>query len=102
VLVLSPTMKAELLLRQREPINDRSFIEMVVWLVAQPVTGSTHKFKYRLAFVVDGICIVRYDNEAGKGDHRHVGETQQPYAFTTIEKLLADFRADCSSMGDSE
>ncbi len=48
-------------------------------------------FKYRLAFVVDGECLVRFDNEAGKGDHWHQGATQQPYDFTALPTLLADF-----------
>nr|WP_295388327.1 DUF6516 family protein [uncultured Thiodictyon sp.] len=47
--------------------------------------------KYRLAFVVDGVCVVRFDNEAGKGDHRHLGPVEIPYAFTTLPELLADF-----------
>ncbi|WP_293188679.1 DUF6516 family protein [Ottowia sp.] len=38
--------------------------------------------------------MVRYDNEAGKGDHRHVGADEHPYAFTTPEQLLADFWQD--------
>jgi len=37
---------------------------------------------------------VRYDNEAGKGDHRHVGKRERPYKFTSLEKLQADFWAD--------
>lgn len=37
---------------------------------------------------------MRYDNEPGKGDHRHLGDTEQVYTFTTPEQLLADFWAD--------
>lgn len=59
-----------------------------------PVAGSRHTFKYRLALVVDGVCVLRYDNEAGKGDHKHVGEEEEPYTFTTTERLLADFWND--------
>jgi hypothetical protein len=40
---------------------------------------------------VDGRCVLRYDNEAGKGDHKHVGEDEIPYVFTTPEALLDDF-----------
>lgn len=39
-------------------------------------------------------CLVRYDNEAGKGDHRHYGELEKPYMFTTLAALLEDFQAD--------
>jgi hypothetical protein len=37
---------------------------------------------------------VGYDNEAGKGDHRHVDETESAYAFKSVEALIADFPAD--------
>ena len=56
--------------------------------------GSTHRFKYRLALIVGGKCVLRYDNETGKGDHRHLGTAETLYAFSTYEKLLADFWAD--------
>ena len=48
-------------------------------------------FKYALAYVVQGACVLRFDNEAGKGDHLHLGDTEKPYRFTTPEQLLADF-----------
>jgi hypothetical protein len=86
--------KAELLLRERLWLTDALRIELVVWLVPQPVRGSTHTFKYRLALVRDGQCVLRYDNEAGKGDHKHVDEKEVPYDFVNLESLLADFRAD--------
>jgi Family of unknown function (DUF6516) len=38
--------------------------------------------------------VVRYDNEAGKGDHKHSGIVEAPYVFTTPAKLLADFWFD--------
>jgi hypothetical protein len=40
--------------------------------------------------------VVRYDNESGKGDHRHLGknERQRAYLFTTLEQLIMDFEAD--------
>ena len=73
---------------------DDAFAELVVWDVPSPVPGSTHRFKYRLAFVVGGVCVLRYDNEAGKGDHRHDGSDERPYRFTTPAQLLADFWND--------
>lgn len=57
----------------------------------RPVPGSLHSFKYRLAFVVDGECVLRYDNEAGKGDHRHVGGCEESYTFSSPRQLMADF-----------
>jgi hypothetical protein len=38
--------------------------------------------------------VLRYDNEAGKGDHRHRGTHEAGYRFTTIEQLLEDFDSD--------
>jgi Family of unknown function (DUF6516) len=46
----------------------------VVWRVPEPVRGSRHGFKYRLALVSEETCVLRYDNEAGKGEHKHVGD----------------------------
>lgn len=87
-------MKAKPLLDERRVLAENAFAEPVVWHVPSPLPGSRHTFKYRLALVVDGVCFLRYDNESGKGDHKHLGEEQRPYAFTTTEKLLADFWND--------
>ena len=87
-------MKAVLLLRTRIAYSKAGFAELVLWQVPRPVAGSTHAFKYRLAYVVDGVCVVRYDNEVGKGDHRHVGEKERAYHFDTPDKLMADFQRD--------
>jgi hypothetical protein len=42
----------------------------------------------------ENICVLRYDNEAGKGDHKHHIMREEPYNFTTMEALLSDFDAD--------
>ena len=83
-------MQAKLILKSREPLGDDRFVERVVWQVPAPSAGSVHGFKYRLAFVVAGRCVVRYDNEAGKGDHRHLGERELPYRFSTLQALPSD------------
>ncbi|WP_425523050.1 toxin-antitoxin system TumE family protein [Xanthomonas citri] len=44
--------------------------------------------------MVAGTCVLRYDNEAGKGDHKHVGAVERPYNFTTLDQLTDDFWAD--------
>jgi hypothetical protein len=87
-------MRAVPLLRRRIALAETAFVELVLWRLPKPVEGSTHQFKYRLAYVVDGACVVRYDNEAGKGDHRHVGGKEGAYAFETPDKLIADFQRD--------
>lgn len=87
-------MRALELVRARVAYADDAFTELVLWKLAKPLAGSAHVYKYRLAYVVNGVCVLRYDNEAGKGDHRHVGATQRPYAFSTPEQLIADFQRD--------
>ena len=87
-------MKAELLLKERIVQTDNSFVELVVWRVQHPPTGSNHPFKYRLAYVVNGACVLRYDNEAGKGGHKHIDGNESGYTFTTPQQLLADFWQD--------
>jgi hypothetical protein len=71
-------------------------VHLVIWETPEPIPPCRHRFKYRLAYVIDGVCVVRYDNERGKGDHRHLGDYEEPYDFTTPERLIADFRADVS------
>ncbi|MGH8227989.1 MAG: toxin-antitoxin system TumE family protein [Steroidobacteraceae bacterium] len=87
-------MKARLLFRRRIVVSPIEFAELVLWQAPAPVKGSAHSYKYRLAFVVDNRCVVRYDNEAGKGDHRHYGEREQTYSFADVERLQADFMDD--------
>ena len=51
-------------------------------------------YKYRLYFGAAGVDRVRYDNERGKGDRRHIGEREEEYCFGTLEELLEDFQRD--------
>ena len=84
-------MEPSLLLDERRVLAEEAFVEMVVWRLPPPLPGSPHRFKYRLALVVKGNYVLRFDNEAGKGDHKHVGREEIPYVFTSAEALLHDF-----------
>jgi hypothetical protein len=87
-------MSAELLINERHVLDAEAFVEIVVWRLPRASRASPHRFKYRLALVVNGICMLRYDNEAGKGDHRHIRDREEPYRFTDPDTLLADFWHD--------
>ena len=87
-------MKAKLLVRQRVEVRASAFAELVIWQLHEPLAGSAHSFMYRLAYVVGGICVLRYDNEAGKGDHRHWDEQESRYRFKAPDQLMADFFED--------
>jgi hypothetical protein len=87
-------MKAEVLQRERHVLAEDAFVEILVWRVPRPLPGSKHELKYRLALVVAGECVLRYDNEAGKGDHRHIDKVETRYVFQGHEQLISDFWAD--------
>ena len=87
-------MGATLIEKSRKVIDEKTFFEVVLWHLPEPVPGSVHPFKYRLALVVNGECILRYDNERGKGDHRHIGGREEAIMFTTLEALFDDFQTD--------
>ena len=84
-------MKAKLIQRNRFELDENSFVEIVVWQVPEPVPPSEHAYKYSLVYIVDGTRVVGFDNERGKGDHKHVGSQEFPYVFESTEKLQADF-----------
>ena len=87
-------MRAVALVRTRLVYSGVSFAELVLWQLPKPLAGSAHTFKYRLAYTVRDVCVVRYDNEAGKGDHRHVDGAERANAFTGPDDLIAAFQAD--------
>jgi hypothetical protein len=92
-------MKATELVRTRIILSETAFAELILWEVPSPVAGSEHRY-YRLAYVVGGVCVLRYDNEAGKGDHCHFGSKESAYTFSTPEKLIADFQRDIARWDD--
>jgi hypothetical protein len=87
-------MKAVLIFHLKHELDDGAIVEMVIWRVPRRVPGSDHDFKYRLYFGRAGRRLVGYDNERGKGDHRHVRGRAFVYSFTSPEQLVADFLAD--------
>jgi hypothetical protein len=91
-------MKAELLFHQRIDYADGAIVEMVIWRVPAPVPPSVHGLKYSLFYGCPGVREVGYDNERGKGDHRHFQGDETFYVFNTVEKLMADFWSDVRAL----
>ena len=73
-------------------------VEMLVWALPAHTAERPHGLKYRLFCGRANECVVRYDNESTKGDHRHYGKHEEPYSFESVEKLIADFRNDCARL----
>jgi hypothetical protein len=91
-------MKADLLFHQRIDYNDGAIVEMVLRRVPAPVPPSVHYLKYSLFYGRQNSRSVGYDNERGKGDHRHFMGVETAYRFTTVEDLMTAFWADVHSL----
>ena len=86
-------MKARLLMNRKRVWNGW-IVQMVVWELPHAIAERPHGIKYRFYCGRDDECAVRYDNETGKGDHRHYGNTEEPYTFVSVERLIEDFTRD--------
>ncbi|MFZ5484457.1 MAG: toxin-antitoxin system TumE family protein [Pseudomonadota bacterium] len=93
-------MKARLLVKTKEIRDDGTITEIVIWSVSSPVPPCSHAFKYSLFYGRPGVRLVGYDNEKGKGDHRHFNGTESAYRFTTLAQLLDDFEKDIAKSED--
>jgi hypothetical protein len=87
-------MKAKLLLKDKFVYSDGAIREMTLWKLPKADEERPHRLKYSLYYGIDGESVVRYDNERGKGDHRHYGDREEPYKFESVEKMIHDFDAD--------
>jgi hypothetical protein len=92
-------MKAARILQRRETLPGGVTLEMVIWQLPGPTAERPHGLKYRLQAHRGGRTLVRYDNETGKGDHRHYGRREEPYRFTSMARLMEDFIADVERLG---
>ena len=87
-------MKAKQIFYDKAVLPDNSIVEMIIWQLPKPSPERPHGLKYSLFYGYDGLRIVGYDNERGKGDHKHLGVVESKYRFVSVEKLVADFLID--------
>ena len=96
-------MSAQLLFRDKYIYADGAIREMVIWRLPEADSERAHGLKYSLFYGYPGKCLVRYDNERGKGDHRHAGAQEAPYDFASVEQLIQDFKTDIDHLrGDHD
>ena len=87
--------EAKLIYHNKHTFQDGAIQEMVLWKLPEKSPERPHGLKYSLFYgLSDGTCLVRYDNELGKGDHRHIGGTEESYTFTDVDTLVGDFLSD--------
>ena len=94
--------KAVLVLHEKIVRDDGTIVELVMWQLPSATPDRLHALKYRLYFGRGGKCLVRYDNETGKGDHRHVRGKETPYRFVSLAKLRRDFESDVRKYGGKD
>lgn len=94
--------KAALLLHEKVVFADGAIAELVIWRLPSRAPERRDGLKYRLYFGRAGKCAVRYDNESGKGDRRHVLAREERYRFVSVAKLRRDFEADIVAYGGND
>ncbi len=92
--------KAKLIFKDRYTFDNGDIVEMTIWQVPQPVPPSEHEFKYSLFYGRKGQRIVGYDNERGKGDHKHIRGQEMSIEFSSVDKLVEDFLNDVKEQRD--
>ncbi len=93
--------RAVLIQDRRLNLHGGWIVQIRIWKLPAASRERPHGLKYSIFFGRRGERLVGYDNERGKGDHRHYRDREEPYAFTTMEKLVADFWNDVTrEIGD--
>ena len=90
--------KAVLVFNAKRAYPDGTIIQIRIWRLPHPTNERPHGYKYSLFFGRPGERLVGYDNERGKGDHKHIKGLQSPYVFTDTDQLLSDFKRDVALM----
>ena len=85
---------ASLIENRKSVLGSGAIIQIRVWRLPHATHERPHGLKYSLFYGRPGERIVGYDNEAGKGDHRHYRDREEDYTFVSLARLIADFEAD--------
>jgi hypothetical protein len=87
-------MSAKALFNTKHVSADGMIIQIRIWELPSPNVERPQGLKYSLFYGRPGERIIGYDNEAGKGDHRHFRGREEVYEFVSLERLIDDFEAD--------
>ncbi len=86
--------RASIIYEAKRVLEDGSIVEVKVWRLPAPTQERPHGLKYSLFYGRPGLRVIGYDNETGKGDHKHYRESEQPYDFVSLERLIEDFELE--------
>ncbi len=90
--------KAELIFRDKYIYVDGAIREMIIWKLPETDAERPHGLKYSLFYGYPGSRLIGYDNELGKGDHRHYQDREEVYNFSSVEQLVTDFETDINQL----
>ena len=87
-------MKAVRIFYDKTVLPGGAIVQMTIWQLPRSTQERPHGLKYSLFFGGPDGRIVGYDNESGKGDHKHIRDVETRYKFIDVETMVADFLAD--------
>ena len=85
---------ATLIRHRKLDLDDGAIIEIKIWRLPFSTIERPHGLKYSLFYGRKGERIIGYDNETGKGDHRHYRAKEEKYRFISLKQLILDFELD--------
>jgi hypothetical protein len=91
-------MKAVRIFYDKTVLPDGAIVQMIIWQLPRSTSERPHGLKYSLFYGGPDGRIVGYDNESGKGDHKHIRDVETRYKFIDVETMVADFLADVERM----
>jgi len=91
--------RARLVKRWKDKLQNGAINEGVIWELPEPTADRPHGYKYRLNYTFPSGAYIRYDNGAGKKDHKHLGTSIEPYEFIDVNHLIEDFEQDVLQSG---
>jgi len=84
-------MQAKKLAHEKYVTEQGDIIEVVIWEVPKS-HHFPHGVKYRMAYIHENKRTFGYDNERGKGHHKHLFGQEKQIEFESWEKLVKQFR----------
>jgi Family of unknown function (DUF6516) len=101
-MVFDAMSKAVLIYQDKGLLSNNAIIEMKIWQLPDKTKERPHGLKYSLFYGEDGKRVIGYDNERGKGDHRHYGDREEEYMFVSVDSLIDDFLQDVTNHRSKE
>jgi hypothetical protein len=90
--------KAHLLFHRKVNYDDGSIAELTIWQLPEATIERPHGLKYSLFYGRQGVRLIGYDNERGKGDHRHYGNKEEKFVFRSVDQMVRDFIEDVAAL----